>query len=408
MQADPVASVVLFVALMLVVAKLGGDLAMRIGQPAVLGELVGGMLLGSIGGLGNAIRSDTGVEMLASIGAIVLLFQVGLESRIADMLRVGLSALLVATIGVIGPFFLGLAVGRWLLPGESAYAHAFLGATLCATSVGITARVFADLGRLQTSEARVVLGAAVIDDVLGLLVLAAIAGIATAAERGSAMSVGAIAQSLGIAAAFLVGALAAGVFLSRRLFPLLAGLRARGVLLGAGLSLCFIFSWLAARVGLAPIVGAFAAGLVLEEADYAKFTARGEPGLQKLVEAVADFLVPIFFVLMGARTDLSALVEPRLLGLFAALTVAAVIGKQVCGLAALERGIDRIFVGLAMIPRGEVGLIIASIGLTTTVHGEPMIDRPTFSAVVAMVAATTLMTPPLLKWRVNWSTARRS
>jgi len=400
-QVDPVAGVVLFVALMLVVAKLGGDLAVRIGQPAVLGELVGGMVLGSISGLGNAIRSDSGVEMLAGIGAIVLLFQVGLESRISDMLRVGLSALLVATAGVVGPFLLALLVGRWLLPDESGYAHAFLGATLCATSVGITARVLADLGRLQTREARVVLGAAVIDDVLGLLVLAVIAGMASAAERGAPMSGLAVAQSLGIAAAFLVGSLAAGVFLSRRLFPLAAKLRARGVLLAAGLSLCFIFSWLAARVGLAPIVGAFAAGLVLEDVDHQEFTARGDPGLRKLIEPVADFLVPIFFVLMGVRTDLSALLDPHLLGLFAALTVAAVIGKQVCGLAALERGIDRVFVGLAMIPRGEVGLIVAGIGLSTTVHGEPMIDRGVFSAVVAMVAATTLMTPPLLKWRVR-------
>jgi Kef-type K+ transport system membrane component KefB len=201
------------------------------------------------------------------------------------------------------------------------------------------------------------------------------------------------------AAAFLVGAILLGVLFAPRLFRLAARIRARGVLLASGLAFCFVLSWVADAVGLAPIVGAFAAGLVLEEATFLDFTGRGELGLATLIEPVSYFLVPIFFVLMGMRTDLSAFLRPQILGIAAALTAAAIVGKQICGVAVLERGVDRIFVGLGMIPRGEVGLVIASIGQGIRVHGEPMIDGATFSAVVIMVIVTTLITPPLLKWR---------
>ena len=191
-QGDPVAGLVLSLALILLVAKLGGDLAARIGQPAVLGELLGGLLLGNVPLFGHSLmerlKSDPTLDMLGRIGALILLFEVGLESTVAQMLRVGWSSLLVATVGVIGPFVLGYGVASWLLPGSSAYEHAFLGTVLCATSVGITARVFKDLGRVQTQEARIVLGAAVIDDVLGLLVLAVVAAVASAADRGQTLS----------------------------------------------------------------------------------------------------------------------------------------------------------------------------------------------------------------------------
>src|SRR2546429_1314795 len=192
MQSDPAAAVVLYLALMLLVAKLGGDLAARIGQPAVLGELVGGILLGNVPFFGHALldrlKHDPTLDMLGRIGALILLFEVGLESTVAQMVRVGWSSLLVATVGVIGPFLLGYGVAAWLLPGSSAYEHAFIGTVLCATSVGITARVFKDLGRVQTPEARIVLGAAVIDDVLGLLVLAVVAAGAPAAGEGEGRS----------------------------------------------------------------------------------------------------------------------------------------------------------------------------------------------------------------------------
>jgi Kef-type K+ transport system membrane component KefB len=402
-QGDPVAGLVLSLALILLVAKIGGDLAARIGQPAVLGELFGGIVLGNVPLFGPALldglKHDPTLDVLGKIGALILLFEVGLESTVAQMLSVGWSSLLVATVGVIGPFVLGFGVALWLLPGSSAYEHAFLATVLCATSVGITARVFKDLGRVQTPEARIVLGAAVIDDVLGLLVLAVVAAVATAADRGKELSGAAIAVSVGKAIVFVFGAIAAGVVLSGRLFRVAAHLRARGVLVAVGLSFCFVLSWLADEVGLAPIVGAFAAGLVLEEVHSTAFTDRGERALDQLIEPIAHFLVPIFFVLMGVRTDLRALSQVHVLGLAAALTAAAIVGKQICGLAVLQKGVDRVFVGLGMIPRGEVGLVVASIGQGMTVRGEPMIDTGTFSAAVIMVMVTTLITPPLLKWR---------
>ena len=400
---DPVAGVVLALALILLVAKLGGDLAARIGQPAVLGELLGGILLGNVPLFGRPLmeqmKSDPTLDMLGRIGALILLFEVGLESTVGQMLRVGLSSLLVATIGVVGPFLLGYAVGVWLLPASSIYEHAFLGTVLCATSVGITARVFKDLGRVQTQEARIVLGAAVIDDVLGLLVLAAVAAMVTAADQGKTLSGAVIGVTVVKAVAFVALAIALGKQLSPRLFSSAARLRASGVLVAVGLAFCFVLSWLADLVGLASIVGAFAAGLVLEEAHSGAFTVRGERALDQLVEPISHFLVPIFFVLMGARTDLPALFKPPILGLAGALTVAAIVGKQICGLGVVEKGLDRVFIGLGMIPRGEVGLVVASIGQQLSVRGEPMIDSATFSACVIMVMITTLLTPPLLKWR---------
>lgn len=404
-HSDPVAGVVLAVAVILLAAKLGGDLATRIGQPAVLGELVFGVILGNLSLFGlpglDAIRDNTFVDMLARIGVLILLFEVGLESTVGQMLRVGLSAFLVAMLGVIAPFALGWAAGAWLLPGHSAYVHAFLGAALCATSVGITARVLQDLRRSQSAEARIILGAAVIDDVLGLIILAVVAGVIAAANAGGQMSFLAIGGILLKATVFLVGALALGVLISPRLFSIASRLQTRGVLVAVGLSLCFVFSWAANRIGLAPIVGAFAAGLVLENLHYRDFVDRGEHGLEELIRPISDFLVPIFFVLMGMRTDLRSFAQPGVPGLAAALTVAAILGKQACSLGVLGKGIDRLSVGIGMIPRGEVGLIFANIGLTLTIAGERIVDTSTFSAVVVMVMVTTMVTPPALKWSLN-------
>jgi Kef-type K+ transport system membrane component KefB len=402
-HADPIAVVVLYLAVILIAAKLGGDLATRLGQPAVLGELVFGILIGNLPLLGftalDPIRHDASIDMLSRLGVILLLFEVGLESTVAQMLRVGWSSLLVAVVGVIFPFVLGWWVGAWLLPHESAYVHAFLGATLTATSVGITARVLQDLKQSQTGEARIILGAAVIDDVLGLVILAVVAGIIAAANRGGTLSYGDILLMVGKAVAFLVGSLALGMTLSRRLFGLASRLRSRGVLLAAGLSFCFLLSWLASVVGLAPIVGAFSAGLILEDTHYREFCEQGEHSLEELVHPISSFLVPVFFVLMGMRTDLRSFTQPGVAGLALALTVVAIVGKQFAGLGVVTRGVDRITVGIGMIPRGEVGLIFANIGLTLAVAGERIVTDATFSAVVVMVVATTLVTPPALRWR---------
>jgi len=401
---DPSAQIALWLALILIAAKLGGDLATRVGQPAVLGELLAGIAIGNLHLFGIAaldpVVADPTIDMLARIGVLILLFEVGLESTVAQMMKVGWSSLLVATLGVIAPFALGWGVGALLMPQASFYVHMFLGATLTATSVGITARVFKDLGKAQTAEARVILGAAVIDDVLGLVVLAAVAGMIGAANAGQPFAWTGVAWIVVKALLFLGGALVFGALLSRRLFSLASHLRARGVLLALGLSFCFVMAWLSGLIGLAPIVGAFAAGLLLEETHYRDFVDQGEHPLEELIHPISSFLVPIFFVVMGARTDLRTLANPDSWLLTAGLIVAAVVGKQVCSLGVIGRGIDRLTIGLGMIPRGEVGLIFASIGVALTVGGERIIDAGTYSAVVAMVIVTTLVTPPLIKWRL--------
>jgi Kef-type K+ transport system membrane component KefB len=393
---------VLALAVILTAAKLGGDAAERIGQPAVLGELVVGVLVGNLSLLGidwfQFITANTTIGVLAQLGAVILLFEVGLESTVRDMMQVGLRSLLVAVLGVVTPWALGWWVGALLLPEHSVYVHVFLGAALTATSVGITARVLKDLGHAQAPEARIILGAAVIDDVLGLVVLAAVAAVITAADSGAALSYGALALVLGKALVFLFGSLSLGVVFSPRLFTFTSRLRGSGVLLATALVFCFTLAWLASAIGLAPIVGAYAAGLILEDVHYRDFAAKEERQLEDLVRPISSFLVPVFFVLMGMRVDLSTLMRPEILGLAGLLTVAAMLGKQACALGALGSKLDWLSIGIGMIPRGEVGLIFASIGLTLVVHGEHIIDSATYSAVVIMVMLTTLVTPPALKW----------
>jgi Kef-type K+ transport system membrane component KefB len=402
---DPTASLVLALALILLTAKVGGHFATVIGQPPVLGELLAGVLIGNLEHVGvrglDSLRTDAAVEMLARLGVILLLFQVGLESTVGQMLKVGLSSSLVATLGVVGPFVLGWAVGAWLLPSATVYTHAFLGATLTATSVGITARVLKDLGRSQSEEARIILGAAVIDDVQGLVILAVVTGIIAAANQGGSASYVAIALVLVKASVFLFGSLALGVYLSPRLFALVSRLQSGGVLLATALAFCFLLAWVADWIGLAPIVGAFAAGLVLEDLHYREFIDRGERTIDQLVEPIASFLVPVFFVVMGIRTNLSVFADPGVPILAAVLTVAAILGKQLCALGVLGRGLDRLSVGIGMIPRGEVGLIFANMGLTLTVAGVPVVTQHVFSAMVVMVIATTVLTPPALKWSLG-------
>ncbi len=402
---DPVAAVVLALAVVLAAAKLGGDLAERAGQPAVLGELLAGVLLGNLEltGLGwfERIAANETVAILAQIGAILLLFEAGLDSTVRDMLQVGLRSLIVAVLGVVTPWALGWWVGTVWLPEQSVYTHAFLGAALTATSVGITARVFQDLGRSRTREARIILGAAVIDDVLGLVILAAVASAIRAADVGAALPYAELGWVLVKALVFLVGALVLGMFVSRPLFRLASRLRGRGVLLATGLLCCFLLAYAAAAIGLAPIVGAYAAGLILEDAHHHPFIERGERRLDELVQPLSTFLVPLFFVLTGMHVDLAALARPEVLGLAGVLTLAAVVGKQACALGGLGGGLDRTSIGLGMIPRGEVGLIFANIGLGLSVGGVPVLDAATFSALVIMVMATTLITPPLLKWSLE-------
>lgn len=411
-HSDPAAPIVLALAIILVLAKVGGDIASRFKQPAVLGELVVGVVLGNLSLLTEAITgtplryfetvsTDIHLDMLSRLGVIILLFEVGLESTVGQMMKVGLSALLVATVGVITPFALGSLASMWLLPTHSVYVHIFIGATLTATSVGITARVLQDLGKSQLTESRIILGAAVIDDVMGLVILAVVTGIIGAANAGTTLAISDIAITLLKAVGFLVGSLVIGRWLSPRMFHVASLLNVRMVLLAFGLGFCFLLSWLADFIGLAPIVGAFAAGLILEDVHYQDIKNRDQHTLEELVKPISYFLVPIFFVLMGMRTDLKAFVAPGVLSLAGVLVVVAIGGKLVAGLGALGKGIDRISIGIGMVPRGEVGLIFASIGAGLSIKGEKVVDASVFSAVVVMVIVTTMMTPPFLKWSMS-------
>jgi len=398
----PVLSVLLELMVILLAAKLGGDLFERFRQPAVLGELVLGMVIGNLHLLGfelfEPFKHDITLEVLAELGVIILLFEVGLESTVKEMMRVGLASFMVAIFGVVTPFFLGWGVGYLFLPGESIYVHIFIGATLTATSVGITARVLRDIGKINTREAKIILGAAVIDDILGLVILAVVAGIITAVASGAGdgISSGAVLWIIMKAVLFIVGAVVIGSVVLPQYFKLGFKMKVKGILLSFSLLVCFLLAYLAGKIGLAPIVGAFAAGLILEEVHFKGFRDRGEQQLQELISPIATFLVPIFFVRMGMLVDLTTFGRVEILGFAAVMTLAAIIGKQACSLAIFDKTTNRIAIGLGMIPRGEVGLIFAGIGAKLVLDGQPVISSGTYSAVVIMVIITTLVTPPVL------------
>ena len=411
-HANPAAPVLLALTIVLVGAKIGGWAAERFRQPAVLGELLAGVVLGNVALLGfdglEFIGTNLGIHILAEIGVVVLLFEVGLESNVKDMLSVGWSSLLVACLGVIAPFFLGWGVSLWMMPEAETLVHIFIGAILCATSVGITARVLTDLGKVQAREARIVLGAAVIDDVLGLVILAVVTGSIQAANAGSKLDALSVLGIIGKAAAFLVGAIVIGTWLAPRMFRVASLLRVRGMLLVASLGFCFVLAYLANAIELAPIVGAFAAGLILDEVHYQNFIDQGEHKLEELLHPLALFLVPIFFVRMGVEVDLATFARLEVLGFAALLTLAAIVGKMICAAGVLEPGLDRLSVAVGMVPRGEVGLIFAGIGAQMVLHGQRVVPPPVFSAAVIMVIVTTLVTPPLLKITLARGDARKA
>jgi Kef-type K+ transport system membrane component KefB len=373
--------------LVFAVAKIGSELADRVGQPPVLGELIGGILAGA-GALHWLRPHDVTLHALAEIGAILLLFEVGLESDLPSLMRVGPAALWVAVAGVTLPFAMGYGVS--LLFGLPPFAALFIGAALTATSVGITARVFGDLGALHRKESRIVLGAAVADDVIGLIILAVISGLA---GRGG-ISAATVVRVVGLALLFLVGSILVGERFASPLLHLARRMRSRGTLCAAAVGFCFALAVLAAAAGLAPIVGAFAAGLVLARTEH-------RVPIEPLMKPLADLFIPVFFVMMGASTELAALspatpVGREALALGGALAVVAIVGKVLGGLTCPGRGVDRWVVGLAMIPRGEVGLIFAGIGRE---HG--ILNPPLYAAILGVILLTTLVTPPALKRRLH-------
>ncbi|OGW16168.1 MAG: hypothetical protein A3G93_16830 [Nitrospinae bacterium RIFCSPLOWO2_12_FULL_45_22] len=377
----------------LLAAKLGGEVFERFKQPSVLGELIFGVLLGNLA-LANInffdfLRTDDFIDIFARVGVIILLFEVGLESDLKEMKQVGIPSLLVAIAGVIAPLILGYMVSRWFLPAAGTNTHLFIGATLCATSVGITARVFKDLGKLGIPEARIVLGAAVIDDVLGLIILAIISGIINTGSIGL-LSISWVTLK---AILFLVLAIGIGTYSASTIGKYAAMMQVKGVKTIVALIFAFVLSYLADSVGLSTIVGAFAAGLILEEGHFENF--RGDLEVRELIKPISYFLVPIFFVLIGIQVRLETFADVSVLGIAAGLTLAAIVGKQVCGLT-VKKEYNRFLIGLAMIPRGEVGLIFASIGKVLGVLSEAV-----FSAIVIMVIVTTLVTPPVLKFSLK-------
>jgi len=361
----------------IVATKLLGEVAQRIGQPAVLGELLAGVVLG-VSVLGVLDPADPVISAFSEIGVIVLLFEIGLHTNLEELLEVGSSALVVGAVGVVVPFTLGYWVAH--LIGLPVVPAIVCGAALTATSIGISARVLSDLGQLDTPEGQVVLGAAVLDDVIGLIILAVVSGLVA----GASVSIGGIGVNVAVSVGFIVAALVIGGRLAPPLFRIVARLQTSGALGLLALGFAFLLAWLAAEARSAPIIGAFAAGLVLH----------GTPQRREIEEKVTTlghFFVPIFFAAVGAAVDLRTLLDGQVALVGGALIVVALFGKFVAGYAPWWFEGNKAMIGVSMIPRGEVGLIFAQMGLTTGA-----LDVGLFSAIALMVMVSTFLPPPIL------------
>lgn len=413
------AAVLLSLVVIYLASKVGSELANRIGLPSVLGELVGGVLVG-ISVLHLLVFPGTGIDAsgslvikfleltdgltpaaangvfqaesevistLAELGVIILLFEIGLESNLKDLMAVGIKALIVACVGVAVPFAAGTA-GLMIIFGISAIPAIFAGAALTATSIGITSKVLSEMGRLNSKEGQIILGAAVIDDILGIIVLAVVASLA----KDGTVDVGNVIYLIVSATGFLIGAIALGNIFNKSFVAIVDKLKTRGDLILPAFVFAFVMAYIAAAIHLEAILGSFAAGLVLEETEKRK-------ELQKLVLPIADMLVPVFFVTVGARTDLSVLnpaIPSNREGLIMAvfLVTVAIIGKVVTGWSIFgPEKINRLAIGIGMIPRGEVGLVFLGIGSSSGI-----LSKPLEAAIIMMVIVTTFLAPPLLRF----------
>ena len=377
-------SIFLDLGIILVVAKLAAELAERARIPAVLGEIAAGILIGpSALGL---VGSTDATKILAEFGVIILLATVGMETDLNELRRVGRASMVVAVIGVVAPMSTGILAGKVL--GESTNASLFLGAALAATSVGITARVFGDLHALSSTEARIVLGAAVADDVLGLIILTVVTRVV---EQGS-VDVAGVAGTILLAVGFLVVATAVGLAALPRVFAAI-GSRSRSTatvgVVAAGLT--FAFSAAASTANLAPIIGAFVAGTALGRTKHHDRIARDFTSL-------GNVFIPVFFLQIGIDTEIGKFFQTHVLWVAAVLSVVAIGGKLVAGFGAVGTNTDRLLIGMGMIPRGEVGLIFATIGVSVGVFHEDL-----YAVVLLVVLVTTVIAPPLLRWRLQKS-----
>ena len=446
-HADPVVPILIASIFITLGAALGGLLMKWLKQPAVLGELLVGLLAGNLGYyFGNpavtvlregdnlsriaalaltqpvtlseathrVLASGPHTDLIASLlsgpqgqsyiyvysfidvvsrlAILVLLFLVGLEISLVEMKRVGKYASYVAILGIVLPMFLGMGTMKFLHPNSTLAADLFIGGILTATSVGITARVLRDLGRDRTEEARIILGAAVIDDVLCLIVLAVVSGLAVTGT----ISIASIAITTGKAALFLVASLGIGIWLTPKLVRRLATTGVQNLKLLFGVSFALLFAWLANVAELATIVGAFAAGMVLNSFFDQEIEGAS---LHELLSPLESLVVPLFFVWMGIQVKLETMANKDVLIAGLALTVVAIAGKVAAGWGCPPT-LNRLAVGFGMMPRGEVGLIFAGIG-----KGIGVVDEGLFSAVVLLVMVTTVLAPIMLRATMGSSPA---
>lgn len=373
---------------LLVAAKIAAELAERIKVPAVVGEIIAGMIIGpSVLGL---VGTTEVLEVLAELGVILLLLQVGLEMDVRDLAAVGRASMSVAVVGVVLPMAMGFGVG--IAFGHDSNTAIFLGAALAATSVGITARVFSDLRALTSVEARTVLGAAVADDVLGLVILTVVVRIVTEGTVSVMTVIGIVA----VAVAFLV----VTAYLGGRFGPLLFRAvqrhsRSAGTLVALALAFTLFFAELADAAKLAPIIGAFVAGLSLSRSEQRE-------RIERDLTPVGHVFIPVFFLAIGIAVDIGSFVKLEVLEIAGALVVVAIVGKLLAAVGAIGAPGDKPLIGLGMLPRGEVGLIFATIGLREGVLGDNL-----YASLLLVVLVTTLMAPPLLRWRLQQLKAGR-
>ena len=395
---DTIIEKFLEIVIILIAAKVGAEVMRHINQPAVIGELLAGLTIGYYG-LGLLPHAESGdvISTLAEIGVVLLLFEVGLETNLQEFIELGTTSLAVAIIGVIAPFGLGFgAVYALELGGEYVFEVAlFMGAAMTATSVGITARVFGDLGQLKSKEAKTIIGAAVVDDILGLLILTVVAGLLGSSGDFQLIDLGVITLKA-------VGFLAAVVVVGRKLSPYIFQIFVKIPSPGTFVTGSFIFAMglgaAAHYVGLHPIVGAFAGGVVAGESG---MTSR----IREEMRPINFLLVPIFFVYIGSEVDISILASSYVFLVGVGISILAFAGKYVSALGAIGKGMNANIIGIGMAPRGEVGLIFVAVATSTL---SAVIDEQVIAIIIWMVINTTVVAPMLLNRILKKSDSQQS